>query len=83
MKLANVAVNGGVRAASVKEDRLLLLDYDNLASVLAQGTPAELKEQTKSESLEQAFLALTGSSIRDESAGSVDQMRQFVKMWRR
>ena len=41
MKLANVAVNGGVRAAIVKEDRLLLLDYDSLASVLAQGTPAD------------------------------------------
>ena len=41
MKLANVAVNGGVRAASVKDDRLLLLDYDNLASVLAQGTPPD------------------------------------------
>jgi ABC-2 type transport system ATP-binding protein len=50
---------------------------------VAQGSPAELKEQTSSESLEQAFLALTGSSIRDEKAGSVDQMRQIVKMWRR
>jgi acylpyruvate hydrolase len=41
MKLANVAVNGGTRAARVEDDRLLVLDYDNLASVLAQGTPAE------------------------------------------
>jgi Domain of unknown function (DUF2437) len=41
MKLANVAVNGGTRAARVEDDRLLVLDYDNLASVLAQGTRAD------------------------------------------
>ena len=44
--------------------------------------PQELKQQTNSESLEQAFLALTGSSIRDESATSADQLRQVAKMWR-
>ena len=60
--------------------RIAILDH---GKIVAQGTPEELKEQTKSDSLEQAFLALTGSSIRDEAAGSVDQMRQFVKMWRR
>jgi len=51
--------------------------------IVAQGSPAELKEQTNTDSLEHAFLALTGSSIRDEAATSADQMRQFVKMWRR
>lgn len=60
--------------------RIAVIDH---GKIVAQGSPAELKEQTKSESLEQAFLALTGSSIRDESAGSADQMRQIVKMWRR
>ena len=35
------------------------------------------------ESLEDAFLALTGSSIRDETATSADQMRQVAAMWRR
>jgi ABC-2 type transport system ATP-binding protein len=60
--------------------RIAVIDHGN---IVAQGSPAELKEQTKSDSLEQAFLALTGSSIRDESATSTDQMRQIVKMWRR
>ena len=60
--------------------RIAIIDHGR---IVAQGTPAELKEQTKSDSLEQAFLALTGTSIRDESAGSLDQMRSFVKMWRR
>jgi ABC-2 type transport system ATP-binding protein len=58
--------------------RIGVIDHGKLITV---GTPAELKEQTKTESLEEAFLALTGSSIRDESAGSADQMRQFAKMW--
>ena len=34
------------------------------------------------ETLEQAFLALTGSSIRDEGAGSIDQMRNMAKIFR-
>jgi hypothetical protein len=34
-------------------------------------------------SLEEAFLALTGASSRDESASAADQMRQFAAMWRR
>ncbi len=58
--------------------RVGVIDHGKLIAV---GTPAELKAQTKAESLEEAFLALTGSSIRDESAGSADQMRQFAKMW--
>jgi len=49
--------------------------------LVAQGTPKAIKEQTGAESLEDAFLKLTGSTIRDESAGSADQMRQFAKMW--
>jgi ABC-2 type transport system ATP-binding protein len=60
--------------------RIGIIDH---GKIVAQGTPAELKEQTNSDSLEHAFLALTGSTIRDESATSADQMRQFAKMWRR
>jgi ABC-2 type transport system ATP-binding protein len=42
-----------------------------------------LREQTKTDSLEAAFLALTGSSLRDEAADSKDRLRQVAKMWRR
>jgi ABC-2 type transport system ATP-binding protein len=42
-----------------------------------------LKERTGKDSLEEAFLALTGTSIRDESANSADQLRQMARMWRR
>ena len=58
--------------------RIAIIDH---GGIVAQGTSQELKQQTNSESLEQAFLALTGSSIRDESATSADQMRQVAKMW--
>jgi ABC-2 type transport system ATP-binding protein len=60
--------------------RIAVIDH---GKIVAQGTPAELKQQTNSETLEQAFLALTGSSVREEGASSADQMRQFVKAWRR
>lgn len=51
--------------------------------IVAQGTPAELQQQTDTDSLEAAFLALTGTSIRDESADSADRMRQVARMWRK
>jgi ABC-2 type transport system ATP-binding protein len=58
--------------------RVGVIDHGKL---VAQGTPQAIKEQTGTASLEEAFLALTGSTIRDESAGSADQLRQFAKMW--
>jgi ABC-2 type transport system ATP-binding protein len=60
--------------------RIAIIDHGR---IVAQGTPAELKQQTNAESLEQAFLALTGTTIRDEAANSADQMRQVARMWRR
>lgn len=58
--------------------RIGVIDHGKL---VAQGTPAAIKEQTGTTTLEDAFLALTGSTIREESASSADQMRQFAKMW--
>ena len=61
-------------------DRIAIIDH---GKIVAQGSSQELKQQTGTESLEQAFLSLTGSTIRDETAGASDQMRQFMKAWRR
>src|SRR5450631_3980890 len=58
--------------------RIGVIDHGKL---VAQGTPKAIKEHTGTESLEEAFLKLTGSTIRDEGADSADQMRQFAKMW--
>jgi len=60
--------------------RIAIIDH---GKIVAQGSSQELQQQTGTASLEQAFLGLTGSTIRDESAGASDQMRQFMKAWRR
>ena len=60
--------------------RIGVIDHGKL---VAQGTPREIKDSTGTESLEDAFLKLTGSTIRDESASSTDQLRQFAKMWQK
>lgn len=58
--------------------RIAIIDQ---GKIVAQGSPQELKKQTGRDSLEEAFLALTGSTIRDEAATSADQLRQVAKMW--
>src|SRR6202167_5370201 len=60
--------------------RIAIMDH---GKIVAQGTSAQLKEQTQSESLEAAFLALTGSSLRDEGADSKAALRQVAQMFRR
>jgi ABC-2 type transport system ATP-binding protein len=60
--------------------RIAVIDHGR---IVAMGTSQELKQQTSTESLEGAFLALTGTTIRDESAGATDQLRQIAKMLRR
>jgi hypothetical protein len=53
--------------------------------IIAQGSPLELKRQTASDTLEEAFLALTGSSIREENATGLGRMRNVAKIaghWR-
>jgi len=61
-------------------DRIAIIDH---GKIVAQGSPDELKQQTSTDSLEEAYLALTGSSIRDERADASDQMRQMARMWRK
>jgi ABC-2 type transport system ATP-binding protein len=60
--------------------RIAVIDH---GKIVAQGTSQTLKEQTGTDSLEAAFLALTGSTIRDERADGADMMRQMAKMWSR
>jgi ABC-2 type transport system ATP-binding protein len=60
--------------------RIGIIDHGR---IVAQGTPAELKARTNSETLEMAFLALTGTTIREEEASNIDRMRAMSRMWRR
>jgi len=60
--------------------RIAIIDH---GKIVATGTAAELKAQTETDSLEQAFLKLTGTSIRSEAGSSADMMRTMAAMWQR
>lgn len=59
--------------------RIAIIDQGR---IVAEGSSAELKQKTNTESLEAAFLALTGSEIREEAGSTLDTMRQARRMWR-
>jgi ABC-2 type transport system ATP-binding protein len=60
--------------------RIAVIDH---GKIVALGTSEELKQKTNTTNLEDAFLALTGSSIREEEASAVDTLRIHSRMWRR
>ena len=60
--------------------RIGIIDH---GKIVAQGTAGELRAQTGADTLEQAFLKLTGSSIRSEMASGIDAMRTMAAMWQR
>jgi ABC-2 type transport system ATP-binding protein len=60
--------------------RVLIIDGGR---IIAQGSPRELNERTGAQTLEGAFLALTGTTIREEEFSSADRMRQMARVWRR
>lgn len=60
-------------------DRIAVIDHGRIVAI---GSSAELRAQTSTDSLEAAFLALTGTTIREESASSTDRMRMMGRMWR-
>ena len=59
--------------------KIAIIDH---GKIIAKGTSAELKEKTKTSSLEEAFLALTGTTIRQESANIIDRMRMRRRVHR-
>ncbi len=61
-------------------DRVAVIDH---GKIVAEGTPESLKRETHTENLEDAFLALTGRTIRHEEVSSKDAMRINARMWRR
>jgi ABC-2 type transport system ATP-binding protein len=61
-------------------EEIAIIDHGR---IIVQGTPDELKKKTDKQTLEEAFLDLTGHGIRDEEAGAVEQMRMHRRAWRR
>ena len=60
-------------------NRVAIIDN---GKIIAQGSPQELKKQTKTLSLEDAFLQLTGHTIREQEVGAIDRLRMRRRMIR-
>jgi ABC-2 type transport system ATP-binding protein len=60
--------------------RIAIIDH---GKIVAQGTAQELKTLTNTESLEMAFLALTGTTIREETDSSAPSGQRFRRFRRR
>lgn len=59
--------------------RIAIIDQGKIIHV---GTPQELMKSTKTKSVEEAFLKLTGKSIREESVGKKDSLRAAARTWK-
>lgn len=57
--------------------KIAIIDH---GKIVAQGSINSLKKQTKTHSLEEAFLTVTGKTIREEEASAVDRLRQHRMM---
>ena len=61
-------------------NRIAIIDHGKIVSIW---TSKELKQKTSTDSLEEAFLKLTGSTIREEQSSGKDNMRMRHKLWGR
>jgi ABC-2 type transport system ATP-binding protein len=59
--------------------KVAIIDH---GKIIVQGTPTELKQQTKTFLLEEAFLAFTGKTIREEEVGTAERMRMRRRIFR-
>lgn len=61
-------------------DRVAIIDR---GKIIMEGTPDSLKKKTGTKDLEDAFLALTGKTIRPEDVSGMENIRMHARMWRR
>jgi ABC-2 type transport system ATP-binding protein len=61
-------------------DKIVIIDR---GKIIAEGSSRQLKQKTKTGSLEEAFLALTGHGIREEEASNTDHLRTRRRIRRR
>jgi ABC-2 type transport system ATP-binding protein len=60
--------------------KIAIIDH---GKIVASGSSLQLQQQTGKPTLEDAFLALTGTEIREEAGGAIDRMRVHRKAWNR
>ena len=60
--------------------RIAIIDH---GKIVAQGSANALKKQTKTKSLEEAFIALTGYEIREEDIKEIERIRLLRRSMRR
>jgi ABC-2 type transport system ATP-binding protein len=59
-------------------DRVAVIDGGKIIRI---GSPAELMKATKQKTLEDAFLKLTGHTIREQPASAMDHLRHVRRIW--
>lgn len=64
--------------ADKNAQRIAVIDH---GKIVAEGSGESLKKHTNAQTLEEAFLTLTGHAIREEEASPLDAMRMGRKMW--
>lgn len=61
-------------------DEIIIIDN---GKIVAKGSSKKLQKKTNTNSLEKAFLALTGHTIREESGGAKERAKFQARMWGR
>ncbi len=65
-----------IEEADKYAENIAIMDH---GKIISKDSPSNLKKQTNSKDLEEAFLKLTGTNIRDEDASGVDRLRSRVR----
>jgi ABC-2 type transport system ATP-binding protein len=64
--------------AELYANRVAIIDH---GKIIEMGSSTQLKKKTKTKSLEEAFLKLTGQQMREESGKMIDRVRAAAKSW--
>jgi ABC-2 type transport system ATP-binding protein len=69
-----------IEEAEMVADRIALIDFGR---IVAMGSVDELKQRTGTSTLEEAYLSLTGTTIREERVEGSGQLRERIRGQRR